>query len=766
MNPPSKPRNNLCVYLVVLAVLAAAACARSPQEKEARYLENGKRQMLKKDYPRAVLEFRSAVQSMPGDAEPYYQLALAYLADGKLTDALIGLKKATELNPRHVGAQVKLAELMALSGLKDVYKQGEERMQSVLRLTPDNVDALDALALNEFALGKQTDAEQHLEDALKKAPANVKSWVALAQVHLRAGDLKGAEEVLKKATDEAPKSVEVTTGLGELYLMAGRWPEAETQFHAALKTNPQFVLALLGLVSAQLRQGHKELAEQTYRAIAALPGTQYRHLHASYLLQQGKRDSAIKELEELTKRYPDDRDLRTRLTAAYITSNRVPDAERILTTALKSNPKDTDALLQRSSILIQSGKYKEAESDLLQASKFEPDSPQVRYFLAEVYEARGDTTRQRQELNEALRFSPAFLPARIQLSRAMLAANSAKDALGILDGAPQEQRRILGYVIQRNWVLLALNERAEVRKWVESGLKAVRAPDLVLQNAILKLADHDYEGARSSAEEALKSNPGDTRALRVVAASYMGQKQPAAAIRRLEENAGQHPQSAGAQQFLGEWLVASGQPDKARAAFTAAKAANPHFAAADLAIAKLDVNAGKFDEARKTLAEIIAANGENLEARHWLGSLELTAGNYEAARDQFQKILDVDPQDVTAINNLAYILGNYTDSTDEALGLAQKAREAAPDNLDAEGTLGWVLYRKGMYHEALTQLEDAAAKDGSSTSPKAAIRKYHLAMTYLKLGDRDKGGKALAAAVKINPKLPEARMAYAVMSQR
>lgn len=766
MKAPSNPHNNLCVCLVSFALITAAACARSPREKEGKYLENGKREMLKKDYPRAVLQFRNAIQAMPADAEPYYQLGLAYLSDGKLTDAVISLKKATDLNPRHTDAQVKLAELMALSGLKDISQQGEERMQEVLRLAPANVDALDALALNEFALGKQQDAEQHLQDALEKAPVSVKSWVALAQVHLRTGDLKGAEEVLRKAANEAPKSVEITTGLGEIYSMAARWPEAETQFHAALKINQQFPLALLGLASAQLRQGRKDLAEQTYRTIAELPDSRYRGFHAYFLLQQGERDAAIKELDEVTKRYPDDRKVRTQLVAACITSNRVPEAKRILAAALKSSPKDSEALLQQSSILLQSGKYKEAESDLLQLSKLQPDWPQVRYFLAEVYEARGDRLRQRDELNNALRLSSAFLPARIQLARAMLAGNSAKDARSILDAAPQEQRRILGYVIQRNWVLLALNDRTEARKWVENGLKVVRAPELVLQNSVLKLADHDYDGARSQAEETLKKNPEDTRALRVLAASFVGQKQPAAAVRRLEEYAGQHAESAPIQQFVGEWLAMAGQPEKARAAFAAAKAADPHYEAADLTVAKLDVNAGKLDSARAILTQIIAANGENTEARQWLGSLELKAGNYEAAIEQFRKILDADPQNVAALNNTAYLLGNYTDSTDEALGLAQKARDAAPENLDVEGTLGWVFYRKGLYHEALTQLEDAAAKDGSSASSKAAIRKYHLAMTYLKLGDRDKGTKVLAAAVKINPKLPEAQMAYTVLSQR
>lgn len=758
VNPP-----RILIFLLLVAVVGAS-CARTPQQKEARYLANGKQRMLRKDYARAILQFRNAVQAMPGDAEAYYQLALAQLAGGDLLDAVRNLEKATELNPRHAEAQVELAELMALSGVKDAVQQGEKRMQDVLRVSPNNVDALDALALNEFQLGKQQDAEQHLQEALSASPKSVKSWVAMAQVHLRQGDLKGAEEVLRKAVTQAPRSIELATGLGELYLMAGRWTEAESQFHAALKIDPQFALALLGLASAQARQGHADQVEQTYRTIAALPGKQYRHFHAAYLFQQGRRDAAVKEFEELAKRFPDDRDVRSRLVAAYVLTGRVPEAENVLTAALKSNAKDSDALLQRGSLLLRDARYKEAEDDLVQALRFQPDSPQVHYLFSQVYQARGDTGRQRQELNEALRIAPAFLPARIQLAQALLAANSAKDAMGVLDGAPKEQRLMLVYVIERNWVLLAMDDPTEARKWVDQALKVSRAPELLLQDSVLKLKRHDYPGARLSAAEALKQSPEDRRAMRLIAATY-AQKQPAEAVRALEEHAAQHPQSASIQEFVGEWLLSAGQLDKARAAFAAAKSADPHSTAADLAMAKLDVDAGNFDAARKGLTQLVAANDGNLEARQWLGSVEMKSGNYEAAIEQFRKALAADPGNVPALNNLAYLLANFTDQLDAALGYAQQAREHAPDNVDVEGTLGWVLYRKGLYNPALQQLQDAVAKDGESSTQNAAIRKYHLAMTYLKLGDRQRGVNVLSAALKIDPHLPEAQIAAGVLRQ-
>jgi len=747
----------------VLVTLIGAGCARTPQQKEARYLANGKERMLKKDYPRAVLEFRNAVQAMPSDAEAYFRLASAYLAMNNLVGAVGNLRKATELNPYHADAQVQLAGMMALSGVKEAHQEGEKRMLSILKVAPGNMDALDALALNEFQLGKQQEAERQLQEVLAKFPEHVKSSVALAQMHLRTHDLAGAEQVLQKAAQQAPRSVEVLTALGGVQLASGRGLDAEKQFRAALSIDSKFALAWLGLAAAQARQGQQDQVDQTYRAIANLPDKGYRHFHASYLFQRGRRDEAVKEFEDLAKRFPDDRELRTRLVAAYTLTNRFPNAEKILSAALQSNPEDSDALLQRSSLLLRSRRVDEAQKDLVQASKFQSDSPRAHFLLSQVYQARGDTGRQRQELNDALRYAPSFLPARLELAQVLLENNTPRDAIAVLDEAPKEQKAILGYVITRNWALLAMDSQAEARSWVDRALQVSREPDVLLQDAVLKLKKHDYTGARSSAEEALQRVPDDRRAMRVIGASYIGQKQPTEAMRALEQHAAQYPQLGAVQQFLGEWMISFGQPEKARAAFAAAKVADPHSAAAALELAKLDINAGKPDFARQALAQIVASDSANLEARQLLGSLEVKSGNYAAAREQFQKILEADPHNVAALNNLAYILTNYIESTDVALGYAQKAREAAPENLDAEGTLGWVFYRKGLYRQALNQLQDASAKDGSSATPNAAIRKYHLAMTYFRLGDRNRGTTALVAALKIDPKLPEARMATAVV---
>src|SRR3982750_1327060 len=63
---------------LMLAIISVG-CARTPQQKQAKFLERGKKLLAAKTYDRAALEFRNAIQVDPREAEAYYQLAMADL---------------------------------------------------------------------------------------------------------------------------------------------------------------------------------------------------------------------------------------------------------------------------------------------------------------------------------------------------------------------------------------------------------------------------------------------------------------------------------------------------------------------------------------------------------------------------------------------------------------------------------------------------------------------------------------------------------------
>ena len=749
--------------LIVLVSTMPSGCARDPKAREAQFLERGKAHMVKKDYQRAALEFQNAVQVMPQDAEAHYQLGLAHRASGASSLAFASFTKATQLNPSHTEAQLKLAELMIGSRNRAMIQQGETRLENLLRASPDHVDALDALAVAELQLGKWQDAESHLQRALEKFPHRLKSSVALAKMHVARRDFKAAEEVLKKASDG---SAQAEVALGDLYLLQSDSARAEERFRKALKADPKSGTAMLGLALAQISQGHRDQAEETYRAIAALPDKQYKHLHAAFLLADGKQEPAIRELEKLAKEDPRDRDARTRLVAAYLASNRVADATAILTAALKANPNDTDALLQRSEISLRAGNQGEAESDLVRVLHQRADSAPAHFLLGRIFQLRGDALRQRAELSEALRLSPTFLEARVELARHFNASGLPKTALELVNAAPGGQKKNGAIIVQRNWALLYTGDFPAAAQGIRDALKLSRAPEFLLQDAAWKLSQKDYSGVRASASEVLKKNPQELRALLLLALSYREQKQPETALRTIKEHAAQNPKSAPVQHFLGEWLMASNSPAEARAAFMAAKAADPGFAPAVMQLARLDISEGKLDSARPVLTGMLASDdAKGVLARLLLGKVDIQSGNRAAALDRYRKVLETDRQNIVALNNLAYLLADFANQPDEALTYAQRAVELAPENADTGGTLGWVFYRKGLYPNALKYLQAAVARDGQASTENAAIRKYHLAMTYWKLGDQKRAVETLLSALKTNPKLSEAQMARELLGQ-
>jgi len=95
--------------------------------------------------------------------------------------------------------------------------------------------------------------------------------------------------------------------------------------------------------------------------------------------------------------------LRTKLVEAYLVLNRAGDAEKVLTAALKKNGLDQDALIRRSRIYLDWGKYTDAENDLNQVLHFRKDSAEAYYLLAKVSQGRANTTKQKQQLQEAQR---------------------------------------------------------------------------------------------------------------------------------------------------------------------------------------------------------------------------------------------------------------------------------------------------------------------------------------------------------------------------
>jgi len=431
----------------------------------------------------------------------------------------------------------------------------------------------------------------------------------------------------------------------------------------------------------------------------------------------------------------------------------------VLAEALKRNSKDTEALIQQAQILLSERKLDAAEQDLQQALRMEANSATAHYAMGLLLRTRGRLSYARQELTKAVELNPNLLSARLALIQVLFSLNAANDALEVANRTPPAQSGTPEIVVQRNWALMATGKWTELRQSIDQALAAIpHNSELLLQDGIWKVQHKDYVQGEKSLAAALEGTPDDLRPLRVIAGIQIAQKQPALALAKVTEYASRYPKNASMQQFLGESLLANQNPAQARSVFLAIKASNPNFVAADLSLAQCDLAEGHTEEARKRLLSLTNSQQVGAEANLLLGSLEDNSGKPADAADYYRAALKLEPDNVMALNNLAYVLGSNGADLDGALEYAKRAKDLAPDSGVVEDTLGWLLFKKGLYEQSVQELEGAVSHLPS------AVPKYHLSMAYSMARQPDQASRILRDALKQDPKLPEANQALKLVS--
>ena len=747
----------------LLVAMLSAACSRSPQARESAFLKSAQKHVQAQDFGRAILDLKNAAEAMPSDPVPHYQMGLAYVSAGNLPDAARELRRSLELNPNHIPALLKFAEILISAGNPPASKQGQEQARTALALAPGNPDALQLIASAEVRQGDAISAVQHLQQALANSPGHLKSALTLAAIRMKENDLSGAEQVLKQAADSAPQSAEHAVTLGQFYLQGQRFAEAKEEFERALRIDPACGPALVNLAALAKTAGDPAQASRLLAKAAALPDKAYRSVHASFLLETGEVDAAIAEFEKLYRHDQANRDVRTRLVAAYLRTGRLANAEKMLAPVLAKDPRDFVARLQRAEMRLASGKVPDAETDAAAALAVRPDSAEAHLLMARIHRDRNDLLGYRRELNEVLRIDPRLLAARIELAHSLTTANAGQTAVELLDAALPEDQHNPALIVERNTALYALGRYADMRKSVDQGLAAApHDPDLLLEDGVLRLKQHDIGGGRASLEAALKWRADDWRALEALAMSYVAERMIPEATAAVREYTSRVPNSIAAQQFLAAWLARAGDVVGARLALQTARSLAPPGSkaafAADQGIAELDLREANLDSARGRLLALIKTQPGDVAVIMDLAFTEIRAGRWDSAIGYYEEAVRLEPANLPALNNLAFLLADMRRNPQRGLALAQRAEQFAPDDPSVNDTLGWAYYCNGDYPNAVKYLN-------LSKTPTARW-KCHLAMAYLKTGNRRQAAALLEAALKQDPSLPEAKKVQSLLEAR
>jgi tetratricopeptide (TPR) repeat protein len=130
------------------------------------------------------------------------------------------------------------------------------------------------------------------------------------------------------------------------------------------------------------------------------------------------------------------------------------------------------------------------------------------------------------------------------------------------------------------------------------------------------------------------------------------------------------------------------------------------------------------------------------------------------AEQRYERALQVEPRAGVAANNLGWMIAERGGNLDIALQHAQTAVVALPDNADAQDTLGWIYYKKG-----LTELAIKALLQATQKAPGRAEFHYRLGLAYAKAGQRTEARRALEHALKLQPTFEGSADARAVLAR-
>jgi tetratricopeptide (TPR) repeat protein len=253
-----------------LEAAAAAGLKRFPDEKRF-YFTVGTRAGQQKRFERALEVFGEGFRRWPDDLKFRENLASAHvgrglelLDAGRNAEAEKHLRRATELDPQDVEAQLNLGRAlhnsnrsvealaafdrvlaldsrlelahfhrgMVLYGLGE-YQRAIADLEREIEIDPGYPPSYLFRGLAKIAQGEWTQALADLDEAARRMPDNAKAHYARARCLAQLGRGAGAEAAFRRTIELDPSDPAPMNALGRVLQEAGRAEEAESLFRKA-----------------------------------------------------------------------------------------------------------------------------------------------------------------------------------------------------------------------------------------------------------------------------------------------------------------------------------------------------------------------------------------------------------------------------------------------------------------------------------------------------------------------------------------------------
>lgn len=694
----------------------------------------------------ALVAYQKAIQS---DAKylPGHAAALTvWMQMKKLDEAGKALDQLKLLAPH--SPQTKYLEAQwAFQNKK--YPQAQVLTQQLLVLAPNSPRLLQLAGAIELELGALSTAESLLTRASQAAPELLLARRLLIVTYLRAGQSVKAMDALTAMAAAAGKDglpPELSLLAGEVYLQNGDAARAQAYLARALKLDPTDVGKRTVLAISRLAAGLEDTAFEELSQIAeADTGSTADLALISAFLARKDFAKALVALDKLEAKQPG-KAATANLRGRIFLAQRDNAAARLgFEQALLRDPGFFAAAASLATLDLAAGKPDEARKRFEGLLAKQPKNGPVLVALAELAVARGASHDEVAKLlKRGVEANPASTTPRLLLIDFFLRAKdtqramfAAQDAVAALPNNPELQDA-LGRVQQESG---DFNQAiATFGKLVTAQPRAAQ-PHLRLAGA--QLASLNRPAAEQSMRRALDIKPDDLQLQRGLIVLLLEAKKfpDAMTVARVAQR--QQPDRADGYAMEGD--IAAAQKDWTAAA-VAYRSGLTRLPSTELAIKLFTVSAVTSPAAAdKVAANWLASHPKDAAFMNFLGEMALTRNDFAAAEKNYQAALKIEPDNPGILNNLAW--ASHRLGKSEAVALAEKANQLAPNQPALMDTLAMVLASRGDHATAI----DLQLKALELQKANPALR-LNLAKIYVAAGSKVLAKKELDELARLGEK--------------
>jgi tetratricopeptide (TPR) repeat protein len=484
------------------------------------------------------------------------RLALAdfYLIHHRLSESRAIVTPLAADQNTLAAAETRLARLDYLEGNT---KSASERLQRVLALDPNHVNALVLSAERALAERRYQDAHWEASAAITSSPRLAAAYYVRGQADVKLGRTTSAIASYNEIVRLNADAVDAKVALSRLHLARNAVDTAVLYAEEAIANAPNNMEARLALIRAWIARNDDNIASAE---LARLRGT-------------GQASAEMATLEG----------------ALALKRNDAAGARQAFTRALELDPSAREALTTLTTIDVGRRDFTAARARTAAALVADPHSVDLLILAARVSMSAGDKSEAESFLRRAIARDPLDTASFALLAQLFREGNRLKAAAAEFDAIAQREPGNVWARIMAAIIVHTAGDSADAERRYQQILKLEPRAALAANNlAAIYLQKGEQLGyAAEIAAHAVEQRPAEGEFLDTLGSLYYKREMYSPAIRHFLQAVAASPGNAVFRYHLGLAYAKNLETERAGDAFRAALRLNPRFSAARQALTTL-----------------------------------------------------------------------------------------------------------------------------------------------------------------------------------